>query len=119
MLRPTANGHALEYGDGTPCFLLGDTWWSTPTFRYPWYQDDECRPIGPHMGFKDMVRYRKAQGYNCIAILAALPAWANDGHPATIWLSEAHTIGVRRTLMARRFSAIATATPRSSEPMPG
>jgi hypothetical protein len=95
FLRATANGHALEYADGTPCFLLGDTWWSTPTFRYSWYQDDECRPIGPHMGFKDMVRYRKAQGYNCIAILAALPAWANDGHPATIWLDEAHTIGVR------------------------
>ena len=26
----------------------------------------------------------KAQGYNCIAIIAALPAWANDGRPATI-----------------------------------
>ena len=35
FLRSTANGHAIEYPDGTPCFLLGDTWWSTPTFRYP------------------------------------------------------------------------------------
>jgi hypothetical protein len=95
MLRPTPNGHALQYADGTPCFLLGDTWWSTPTFRYPWYDDDQRRSIGPEMGFKDMVQYRKAQGYNCIAILAALPAWANDGRPATIWLDEEKTVGVR------------------------
>ena len=95
MLRATDNGHALQYADSTPCFLLGDTWWSTPTFRYPWHDDDERRPIGPSMGFKDMVRFRKEQGYNLIAILAALPAWANDGRPPRIWLDEAETIGVR------------------------
>ncbi|MBN1579343.1 MAG: DUF4038 domain-containing protein [Anaerolineae bacterium] len=95
MLRATANGHALEYGDGTPCFLLGDTWWSTPTFRYPWYDDDEPRPVGPSMGFKDMVRFRKAQGYNLIAILAALPAWANDEHPPTIWIDKGNDLAVR------------------------
>ena len=33
------------------------------------------------MGLKEMIRFRKAQGYNCIAIIAALPAWANDGRP--------------------------------------
>jgi hypothetical protein len=95
MLRPTANGHALEYADSTPCFLLGDTWWAVPTFRYRWHDDDQPRPIGPEMGFKDMVRYRQAQGYNLIAILAALPAWANDGRPPMIWLDEDKTIGVR------------------------
>ena len=47
------------------------------------------------MGFKDMVQYRKAQGYNCIAILAALPAWANDGHPFKILTNEDADIGVR------------------------
>jgi hypothetical protein len=95
MLRASPDGHALEYADGTPCFLLGDTWWSAPTFRYPWHDDDQERPIGPDMGFKDMVRYRKAQGYNLIAILAALPAWANDGKPPRIWLDEEETVGVR------------------------
>jgi len=95
MLQPTPNGHALQYADGTPCFLLGDTWWSTPTFRYPWYDDDERRPIGPGMGFKDMVQYRKAQDYNCIAILAALPAWANDGYPVRIFTDEDADVGVR------------------------
>ena len=55
----TANGHALQYADGTPFFLLGDTWWSVPTFRYRWHDDDRERPVGPEMGFKDMVRYRR------------------------------------------------------------
>ena len=34
MIKASENGHAFEYADGTPFFLLGDTWWSTPTFRY-------------------------------------------------------------------------------------
>lgn len=88
LLRATPNGHALQYPDGTPCFLLGDTWWATPTFRFKWYDDDRERPIGADMGFKDMVRYRKAQGYNCIAMLAALPNWANDGLPPTIRMDD-------------------------------
>ena len=78
FLQPTPNGHALQYADGTPCFLLGDTWWATPTWRYPWFEGDAERPIGPEMGFKDMVRFRKAQGYNCIAMIAAFPNWDDD-----------------------------------------
>jgi len=88
FLRATSNGHALEYADGAPCFLLGDTWWSTPTFRYKWYDDEVERPIGPQMGFKDMVRFRKTQGYNCIAMIAAFPNWANDGRPTHLHLDD-------------------------------
>lgn len=88
MIRATPNRHALESADGTPFFLLGDTWWAVPTYRYPWYEDDEPRPVGPQMGFKDMVRYRKAQGYNAIALLAAFPNWANDGAPAQIRVDD-------------------------------
>ena len=84
FIRPTANGHAFEHADGTPFFLVGDTWWSVPTFRYRWYDDDEPRPIGPAMGLKDAVRYRKVQGYNCIAMIAAHPAWASDGRPTRL-----------------------------------
>jgi hypothetical protein len=84
MVRATANGHAFEYADGTPFFLLGDTWWSVGTFRYPWDDDNRARPVGPGAGFKDYVRFRKAQGYNCIAMLASLPNWANDGKPRTL-----------------------------------
>lgn len=46
MIKASANGHAFEHADGTPFFLLGDTWWSAGTFRYPWYDDDKERPMG-------------------------------------------------------------------------
>ena len=88
FVRATADGRGLQYADGTPFFLLGDTWWSVPTFRYPWHEDDEPRPLGPQMGFKDMVRFRRTQGFNSIAILAALPNWANDGQPANIAMED-------------------------------
>jgi uncharacterized protein DUF4038/uncharacterized protein DUF5060 len=81
MIRATANGHAFEYADGTPFFLTGDTWWAVPTFRYRWHEDDRPRPVGPEVGFKDLVQFRQKQGYNCIAMIAALPHWANDGKP--------------------------------------
>ncbi|MHC4146366.1 MAG: apiosidase-like domain-containing protein, partial [Planctomycetota bacterium] len=58
---------------------MGDTWWSIPTFRYRWYDDDTPRPIGPNAGFKDYVRFRREQGFNCFAMIAAFPNWANDG----------------------------------------
>jgi hypothetical protein len=82
MVWATANGHAFEYADGTPFFLLGDTWWSVGTFRYPWHNDSTPRPMGPDAGFQDYVRFRREQGFNCIAMIAAFPNWANDGKPA-------------------------------------
>ncbi len=88
FLRPTANSRALEYADGTPCYLIGDTWWSLPTYRYQWIDDDVERPIGPDMGFKDMVRFRKRQGYNCIATIAAFPSWADDGLPPEVRIDD-------------------------------
>ena len=88
MIRATANGHAFEFADGTPFFLLGDTWWSTGTFSDRWHYDDKPREIGPNAGFKDYVRLRKEQGFNCIAMIAAFGNWANDGKPATIKLAD-------------------------------
>ncbi|MGB2806430.1 MAG: DUF5060 domain-containing protein [Sedimentisphaerales bacterium] len=84
MIKASTNGHAFEYADGTPYFLLGDTWWSTSTFRYRWYDDKKQRSIGPGAGFKDYVRFRRKQGFNCIAMIAAFPNWANDDKPATL-----------------------------------
>jgi hypothetical protein len=81
FLRATANQHALEHADGTPYFALGDTWWATGTNRYPWYDSDEPRPLGPTAGFKDYVRYRKQQGFNWINMIAAFPNWMTDGKP--------------------------------------
>ncbi len=88
MIKASANGHAFEYADGTSYFLLGDTWWSVPTFRYRWYEDDKERPIGPDAGFKDYVRFRRKQGFNCIAMIAAFPNWANDDKPATFEMPD-------------------------------
>ena len=88
FIRATANGHALEYADHTPYFLAGDTWWTVGTWRYPWYDEDTPRPIGPQAGFKDYVRFRKSQGYNFIAVMAAFPGWANDRYPAALYVQE-------------------------------
>ena len=87
-VRATANGHAFEHADGTPFFLLGDTWWATPTSRFRWRDEETPRSLGPDAGFKDFVRFRRQQGFNCIALIAALPNWANDGHPATLSLPD-------------------------------
>jgi len=84
MIRASQNGHAFAYADGTPFFLLGDTWWATPTFRYRWHDDDKPRPLGPGAGFKDYVAYRRRQEFNCIAMIAGFPNWHNDGHPARL-----------------------------------
>ena len=88
MIRASANGHAFEYADGTPFFLLGDTWWATPTFRFPWFNDGRPRPMGPKAGFKDFVRFRRRQGYNCIAMIAAFPFWSNDRLPNGIHMDD-------------------------------
>lgn len=88
FVRPTANGHALEYADGTPFYLLGDTWWAIPSWQYFWYDDEEPRPIGETMGFKDMVKYREKQGYNSLMILAAFPNWVNDGLPSSLYADD-------------------------------
>ncbi|MHC4640242.1 MAG: apiosidase-like domain-containing protein [Planctomycetota bacterium] len=84
MIKASTNGHAFEYADGKPFFLMGDTWWSVGTFRYKWYDDDLQRPIGPGAGFKDYVKFRRKQGFNCIAMIAAFPNWANDDKPSTL-----------------------------------
>lgn len=88
FIRATPNGHALQYTDGTPYLLQGDTWWTVGTWRYPWYDDETSRPIGPGAGFKDYVKLRKSQGYNMIAVMAAFPGWANDKYPAAIYIQE-------------------------------
>lgn len=95
FLRPTANRHALEHADGTPFFLLGDTWWATPTSRFRWFDDDASRPFGPEAGFRDYVKFRKAQQFNSVAMLAAFPAWANDGKPPNLFLNDPEKTVVR------------------------
>ena len=95
MIQPTNNGHSFQYADSTPVILLGDTWWAAPTFRFKWYDDDTNRPIGPEMGFKDLVRIRKEQGFNAIGMIAAFPTWADDGKPSTLRMDDEKKTAIR------------------------
>ena len=95
FLRATANHHALEQADGTPFFVIGDTWYATGANRFKWYDDDRERPIGPAAGFKDYVRYRKAQGYNWVNIIAAFPNWMTDGQPWHVVMNDPERTTVR------------------------
>ena len=97
FIKPSANGHAFEYADGTPFLLLADTWYAAATDRFKWIDDDRERPIGPEAGFKDFVRLRKGQGFNSVAIIAAFPNWANDAQPWEIWLDQPADLGLRST----------------------
>ncbi len=85
FVRATANGHALRYADGTPFFMLGDTWLAASTGRLPWKGIKPAADYGPDSGisFEEAVSYRKRQGFNSISFIAAFPNWDADEHGAT------------------------------------
>jgi hypothetical protein len=95
MIRPTANHHALEHADGTPFLAIGDTWYAVPANRFKWYDDDQGRPLGPEAGFKDYVRYRKAQGFNWVNVIAAFPNWKTDDKPWRLKMDDPAQTTVR------------------------
>lgn len=85
FLRPTPNGHGLQYADGTPFFMVGDTWLAGTTWRLPFRNTstfDDYEP-GPGIGFEDAVMYRKKQGFNSVSMIAAFPNWEADCNPST------------------------------------
>ncbi|MGB3802283.1 MAG: DUF4038 domain-containing protein, partial [Lewinella sp.] len=85
FLRPDALGHALVFADGTPFFMLGDTWLAGSTWRLPFRgaETDSTYQPGPGIGFEDAVLYRKRQGFNSVSMIAAFPNWDSDMHPST------------------------------------
>ena len=85
FLRDTANHHALQYADGTPYFLLGDTWLAASTWRLPFTGKPPAPNYtpGPGITFEDAVAYIKQQGFNEVSMIAAFPSWASDQYPAT------------------------------------
>jgi hypothetical protein len=95
MIRPSPNQHALEHADGTPFLAIGDTWYSLPSNRFKWYDDNQERPIGPTAGFKDYVRYRKAQGFNWVNVIAAFPNWKTDDKPWRLKMDDAEHTTIR------------------------
>ena len=85
FLRDTSNHHALQYADGTPFFLVGDTWLAASTWRLPFTgsKPDPNYTPGPGITFENAVAYRKRQGFNSVSMIAAFPSWASDQYPAT------------------------------------
>jgi hypothetical protein len=88
MIRASGDGRGLEYADGTPFFLVGDTWWALPSFRFPLVASGGPRPLGSGATLNDYVAYRKAQGFNCVGLIAAQPAWANDGKAPILTMDD-------------------------------
>ena len=85
----TPDGHSLQYADGSPYIMVGDTWWALATRHFPWADDDdEEHPIGPSMTMKDMARVRRSQGYNTVGMIATFPTWADDGKPNHIAMND-------------------------------
>lgn len=84
FVRASPNGHALVYADGSPYFLLGDTWLAASTWRLP-YRGVAAADYSPGTGvsFEEAVSFRKRQGFNSISFIAAFPNWAADHHGAT------------------------------------
>jgi hypothetical protein len=85
FIRPTANGHALQYADGTPFFLTGDTWLAGATWRLPFRNASTASDYvpGPGIGFEDAIIYRKNQGYNSVSMIASFPNWESDMNAST------------------------------------
>ncbi len=85
FIRATQNGHALQYADGTPYFMVGDTWLAGSTWRLPFRNAATSGNYlpGPGIGFEDAVMYRKTQGFNSVSMIAAFPNWESDFKPST------------------------------------
>ena len=85
FLRPDPGGHALQYADGTPFFLLGDTWLGAVTWRLPLtgVAADPDYEAAPGVTFEQAVALRKRQGFNSVSMIAAFPTWASDQYPNT------------------------------------
>ena len=88
MVVATPDGRGLQYADGTPFFLLGDTWWSVPSFRFPLAETEAPKPLAKGATLNDYVHYRKKQGFNSVGIVAMHPAWANDGKPRSLQMKD-------------------------------
>ncbi len=85
FVRATENGHALKFADGTPFFMIGDTWLAGSTWRLPFRNavTSENYVPAPGIGFEDAVTYRKQQGFNSVSMISCFPNWDSDSNPST------------------------------------
>ncbi len=85
FVRAAPNGHALVHADGTPFFMVGDTWLAGATWRLPFTgttPEANYEP-GPGITFEAALAYRKRQGYNSVSMIAAFPTWSSDHYANT------------------------------------
>jgi hypothetical protein len=84
--NPTAP-HGFVYADGTPFFLMADTWWAAFTWRYPLEGKeipDDYVPDSANWCFEGGIQWLKKHGFNSIAAIAAFPNWKRDELDRTI-----------------------------------
>jgi hypothetical protein len=70
FLRVAKDGRTLQYADGTPFFMVSDTWWSALTRTYAW-SNDNCIAGA---SFQKCLSVRQAQGFNCLNVIASFPS---------------------------------------------
>jgi hypothetical protein len=130
FVRATANGHALQHADGSPFFLLGDTWLAASTWRLPFRGVRPAPDYVPAYGisFEEAVAWRKRQGFNSISFISAFPNWDADARGATfanddgVYLRNAwekfgfwaRTLPTSTASVPSRCSRIETASPTST-----
>jgi len=80
-------GHGFIYPDGTPFFLMADTWWAAFTWRYPLEGniiDQDYVPDSTNWCFEGGIQWLKRNGFNSIATIASFPNWKNDDNKRSI-----------------------------------
>ncbi len=86
FIEATASGHAWQYKDGTPFYMLADTWWALSTWRYPFKGEpipDDYIPDSTNFCMEGGVQWLKSLGFNSIGLIASHPHWSDDG-PAQV-----------------------------------
>lgn len=79
--------HGYIYADGTPFFLMADTWWAAFTWRYPLEEKvipDDYIPDSTNWCFEGGIHWLKKHGFNSIAAIASFPNWKKDRLDRTI-----------------------------------
>ena len=88
FLKVHNNRCVMEYADGAPFFLVGDTYWSASTWRIPFGEQlprpDYIEQPKDGITFQEMILNRKKHGFNSIGIVSAFPNWVDDDQPTAV-----------------------------------
>jgi hypothetical protein len=90
-------GHGFIYPDGTPFYLLADTWWAAFTWRYPLEGNAIARDYTPdstNWCFEGGIQWLKKNGFNSIATIASFPNWKKDDHNR--YIKDDSGVSIRR-----------------------